>query len=183
MKIANRAFTVIELVIVFLIVGIVAAISVAQMPDMEGMRIIQAASKIQSDIRYAQRLAMQLQRKTAVQFSATNNNYSIYIENTYGANDWNANVKAKNPIAPQSDFDVQFSSDEFKGVLISEAFFNVANYTLVFDRNGAPYAMEFTTPATLSALSGTGRVVLNTNRKYILVQPTTGRVNVQNTYP
>jgi hypothetical protein len=153
------------------------------MPDMQSMSIIQAASKIQSDIRYAQRLAMQLQRRTAIQFSAANNNYSIYIENSYGANDWNVNVKAKNPLAMQSDFDVQLNSEEFVGVLITEVLFNSANYTLVFDRNGAPYAMDFNSPGTLSALASAGRVVLNTNNRYILVQPNTGRVNVQSTYP
>jgi type II secretory pathway pseudopilin PulG len=176
-------FTIIELVAVFFIVGIIAAVSVTQMPDMEGMRIMQAASKIQSDIRYAQRLAMQLQRRTAIQFSTANNNYSIYIENTYAAGDWNVNVKAKKPLEPQSDFDVQLGLDEFQGVVISEVLFNNADYALIFDRNGLPYAMQFINPDTLSALASTGRVVLNTDRRYILVQPQTGRVNVQTTYP
>jgi len=179
----SKGFTIIELIMVFLIIGIIAVISSSQMPDMESMRIIQAGIKIQSDIRYAQRLAMQLQRKVAVQFSAANNNYSIYIENTYGANDWNVNVKAKNPLAPQSDFDVQLNTDDFKGVLITDVLFNAADYVLVFDRNGTPYAMDFNNPATLGVLASTGRVVLNTDRRYILVQPQTGRVNVQSTYP
>ncbi|MDD5291855.1 MAG: type II secretion system protein [Candidatus Omnitrophica bacterium] len=182
MKTNNKGFTIIELVIVFLVIGIIAAVSVAQMPDMEGMRISKAAQKIQSDIRFAQRLAMQLQRRTAVLFSAAGDNYSIYIENTYQANDWNVNVKAKNPLT-QEDFDVQLNSEEFSGVIISEVLFNAADYALVFDRNGDPYAMDFINPATIGVLSGVGRIVLNTDRKYILVQSATGRVNVQNTYP
>jgi len=182
MKTDNRGFTVVELIIVFLVIGIIAVISAAQLPDMEEMRISKAAQKIQSDIRFAQRLAMQLQRRTAVLFSAADDNYSIYIENTYQADDWNADVKAKNPLT-QEDFDVQLNSEEFSGVDITYVLFNSVDYALVFDRNGDPYAMDFINPATISVLSGVGRIVLNTNRKYILMQPVTGRVNVQDAYP
>ena len=179
----TKAFTLIELVIILLIVGIIAVVVITSSPDMEGIRITQAAYKIQSDIRFAQRLAMQLQRRTAILFSAANDNYSIYIENTYQANDWDfSNVKAKNPLT-QEDFDVQLNSGDFLGVDITSVFFNSADYALMFDRNGDPYGMQSVSPYAAATLTDNAYVILNTNRKYIVVKQGTGRVNVQDTAP
>lgn len=176
------AFSIIELVMILLVVAILAAVAITQVPDMLGMRISQGALKIQSDIRFAQRLAMQLQRRTGVLFSVASDTYSIYIENTYLANDWNINVKAQDPLT-HKNFDVQLNAGDFQGVDITTVLFNAAGYALVFDRNGDPYGMQPSFPFTAAALTYPAGIVLNTNRKYILVSPATGRVNVQNTFP
>ncbi len=179
----NRsAFSLIELIIVILIIGIIAVVATTQAPDMQGIRIAQAAYKIQSDIRYAQRLAMQLQRRTAILFSTASDNYSIYIENTYEANDWSADAKAENPLT-HADFDVQLNSDDFQGVDITTVLFNTSGYALMFDRNGDPYGRQPGLPFASSALVSPAGITLNTNRKYILVEEGTGRVNVQDTFP
>ena len=179
----TKAFTNIELIIILLVIGIIASVAITQMPDMEGIRIIQATYKIQSDIRFAQRLAMQLQRRTAILFSAAEDNYSIYIENTYQADDWDFNnVKAEDPLS-QKDFDVQLNSGDFQGVDITTVFFNSANYALMFDRDGDPYGMQSSSPFTATALTDNAYVILNTDQKYIVVKQGTGRVNVQDTAP
>jgi len=177
-----KGFTLIEFVIIILVLGVVSAVAITQMPDMEGIRITQAANKIKSDIRFAQRLAMQLQRRTAILFSVASDNYSIYIENTYGADDWSIGVKAEDPLA-QGDFDVQLNSGEFSGVNITTVLFNTSGYALMFDRNGDPYGLQPASPFTATALSDPAGVALNTNREYIVVSQGTGRVNVQDTYP
>jgi Tfp pilus assembly protein FimT len=179
---SKSAFTIIELVMILLIVGIMSAMVMTQMPDLEGMRIAQAAHKIQSDIRYVQRLAMQLQRRTAILFNSTSDNYSVYIENTYGAGDWNASVKAKNPLT-QDNFDVQLNSGDFSGVDITLVLFNSFNYALMFDRDGSPYSLQPGPPFAATSLVNPAGLILNTNRKYILVRQGTGSVNVQDTYP
>ena len=178
----RTAFTILELVMVMLVLGIMSATVITQMPDLEGMRISQAAYKIQSDIRYAQRLAMQLQRRTAILFNAANDNYSIYIENTYGAGDWNVSVKAKDPLT-QQDFDVQLNSGDFPGVDITLVLFNNFNYALMFDRNGTPYSIQPAPPFGVTPLVNPAGIVLNTNRKYIIVKQGTGSVNIQDVYP
>jgi hypothetical protein len=55
----------------------------------------------------------------------------------------------------------------------------------MFDRNGDPYGMQSSSPYTANALTDTdpARVVLNTNRKYIVVEPGTGSVNIQDVAP
>lgn len=178
----KTAFTILELVMVMLVLGIMSATVITQMPDLEGMRISQAAYKIQSDIRYTQRLAMQLQRRTAILFNAVNDNYSIYIENTYGAGDWNGSVKAKNPLT-QQDFDVQLNSGDFPGVDITLVLFNNFNYALMFDRNGVPYGLQPAPPFGVTPLANPAGIVLNTNRKYIIVKQGAGSVNIQDVYP
>ncbi len=179
---SKPAFSLIEFIVIILIIGILAAVATTQAPDMQGMRIVQAAYKIQSDIRYAQRLAMQLQRRTAILFSTANDNYSIYIENTYNANDWSVNVKAENPLT-HTDFDVQLNSGDFQGVDITTVLFNISNYALMFDRNGDPYSLQPSSPFTASMLTSPAGLILNTNRKYIVVEEGTGRVNVQDSFP
>jgi len=188
-----RAFTLIELTAILLIIAILSAVVITQMPDIQGMRITQAAYKIQSDIRYAQRLAMQLQRRVAIVFRANTSpsyipvdSYSIFIENTYSnpydGSGWNLNVRAKNPLT-QENFDVQLNSEEFEGVDITYVLFNSVNYALMFDRDGSPYGMQSTSPFTATALADDAGVILNTNRKYIVVKQGTGRINVQDTSP
>ncbi|MBP7088802.1 MAG: type II secretion system protein [Candidatus Omnitrophica bacterium] len=178
----KSAFTILELVMVLLVIGIVSAVAITQIPDLEGMRIAQAAYKIQSDIRYAQRLAMQLQRRTAILFNAAADNYSIYIENTYGASDWSVSVKAKNPLT-QEDFDVQLNSVDFLGVDITLVVFNNLNYALMFDRDGVPYSIQPAPPFNATPLANPAGIVLNNNRKYIIVKQGTGSVNIQDVYP
>ncbi|MFC1646446.1 Tfp pilus assembly protein FimT/FimU [Candidatus Omnitrophota bacterium] len=162
---------------VILIIGIMASVVIVNMPDMDSMRITQAAYKIQSDIRFAQRLAMQLQRRTAIIFVAASDSYLIFTENTYGLYDW---VWAKDPLT-QELFYVQLNSDEFQGVDITTVLFNSPNYWLAFDRNGDPYGIQ--PPSTATALSDNAYVILNTNQKYIVVKQGTGWVNVQDTAP
>jgi prepilin-type N-terminal cleavage/methylation domain-containing protein len=179
----QKSFTIVELVMVIVLIGIIASVTLVSMPDMESIRIAQAANKIKSDIRFAQRLAMQLQRRTAILFVAASDSYSIAIENTYGAANWDfTNVKAKDPLT-QQDFDVQLNSGDFQGVDITTVLFNSANYALMFDRNGDPYSLQPGAPFTAAALSEPAEIILNTNRKYILVKQGTGRVNVQDAYP
>ncbi|MFC1755237.1 Tfp pilus assembly protein FimT/FimU [Thermoproteota archaeon] len=179
----DKSFTIIELVMVMLIVGILAAVAASQIPDLDAIRITQAANKIQSDIRFAQRLAMQTQRRTAVIFDVAQDSYSIWIENTYMVGDI---VKAINP-ATQQDFDVYLNTEEFQGVDITYANFNSLNYALVFDRNGDPYGVDIGNPPTIALITWVplpAGVVLNfpsVNNKFILVMQNTGRVNVQDT--
>lgn len=172
-------FTLIQLVIILIIVGIMAVVTVTNMPDMLGMRIMQAAYKIQSDIRFAQRLAMQSQRRTYIVFSVVNDNYSIYVENTYQIGDW---AKVKNPLTLK-DFDVQLNSEEFKGVDIFLLYFNdFNNDALLFERTGAPFAMNSASGIANPLLDPMGgMVVLNNYQKYIFIKPRTGRVKIENT--
>ena len=79
-KIQKAGFTVIELIMTLTVIGILAVIAVARMPDIIPIRLSMAARKVQSDIRYAQSLAMTTQRWTRIVFSAAGDNYLVYTD-------------------------------------------------------------------------------------------------------
>jgi prepilin-type N-terminal cleavage/methylation domain-containing protein len=169
----NKGFTLIEFLVIIFIIGIIGVIASSRMPDISAMRREQAARKIQSDIRYAQSLAVSLQRRTRLIFSTASDNYSIYIENTYGAGNW---VLAAEP-ATRKDFTIQLNSEPFNGVGIETVYFNGDDYGLVFDRWGNPYGYNVSTGAT-TALTNPARLII-TGPVEIRVERGTGRVYIQ----
>ncbi len=165
----KRGFTVLELVMVILVVAILAVVTTVRMPDLTNTRIRLAAKKIQSDIRYAQRLAMNTQLRTAMRFDIATDTYFIQIESNAL---W---PPAKDPLS-QKDFVVRLNTAEYQGVDIALACFNgCANNTLIFDSKGIPYALR---QSSVERLSTTGGVCLNTWDNWVTVAPNTGYVGV-----
>jgi Tfp pilus assembly protein FimT len=173
------AFALIELIIVILILGVLAVVAFANMVNMPTMRIDMAARKIQSDIRYAQSLAVSTQRWVGLVFSTTNDNYSIYIDSvddgTSNPSGWSL---ATNPLTNQA-FTVQLNSDEFQNVDITIVYFNAANRYLIFDKWGNPYSYNGTgAPVALANPAGV-RLAISSDTTDVRVERGTGRVYIQ----
>lgn len=169
----QRAFTLVELIIILLITGILAAVAIINAPDLPKMRTEQAAHKVKSDIRYVQNYALASRQRTRVDFSAAADNYTVYREPSAG----NWEILA-NPLTG-NDFIVSFASGEYAGVSISTVNFVSAGYNLVFDAAGIPYGYDPSGGAA-TALSSTGTVVLTGNTtKAVSVAPRTGNVSIQ----
>lgn len=66
----SRGFTIIELVIVLVLIGIIAVYAAPRLGDMTAMKAVAFADKLRADIRYAQNLAMTQGRRTRVQYGA-----------------------------------------------------------------------------------------------------------------
>ena len=164
-------FTLLELIMVMAIIGILAVLASARMVDMPAMRSDMAAQKIQSDIRYAQSLAVSIQKRTRISFSTSQHRYSVYIEDTPG--NWSLVI---NPLT-KNKYTVQFNESEFQGIDITEVYFNDNNKDLAFDKWGDPYSYD--------AGSGSGTALNNpanvtiTGPKNIMVERGTGRVYIQ----
>jgi MSHA pilin protein MshC len=67
----NRGFTLIELIMVLVLIGIVALFAAPKLGNMTTTNAAVFADKLRADIRYAQNLAMTRGRRTRVQFTAT----------------------------------------------------------------------------------------------------------------
>ncbi|MBU1853798.1 MAG: prepilin-type N-terminal cleavage/methylation domain-containing protein [Candidatus Omnitrophica bacterium] len=166
----KRGFTLIELIFIIAVVGILAAIAIPKI-DLTNLRINLAAEKMQADIRYTQRLAMDIQKRTRVSFSTASDNYTVYIENSPGS--W---ITATDP-RTRGNFTIQLNQDEFVGVDITWVFFNVANRDLLFDMFGTPYDYN-TATGIATPLADPARVRVN-RRRDIRVTQNTGRVFIQ----
>jgi prepilin-type N-terminal cleavage/methylation domain-containing protein len=148
----ERGFTAIELILVIVILGILAAIAYPRFQGLPGIRVSAAAQEIAGVIRYAQSQAISTAYNYKVYFYASTNSYSVYqVNRSSGAETIISNpLKAGNyPVALNTDY---------PGVTIG------ADYTVEFDYLGAPDGGGSVTISgggtsmTISVLANTGRV-------------------------
>lgn len=130
----DSGFTIIELVLVLIITAILAAVAVPQLGRYwAGIKVGNAATKIASDIRYAQNRATTTQQRSQINFAAGGTSYTInscatYTSSTCTCAGWAA-VKA-------IDFALVGSSDYvFHDVTIA----TVPGNCIEFDSIGRPY--------------------------------------------
>ncbi|MFH1414387.1 MAG: prepilin-type N-terminal cleavage/methylation domain-containing protein [Candidatus Omnitrophota bacterium] len=167
----RNSFTLIELVLILLIGGIMAAMAITQGPDIQGVRSRQAAYKIKSDLRYAQSYELVSRKRTRVAFDTDNESYSIYYEQTAGNNDW---TLAVNPLT-KNNFTVDFTQLEFSNVDIVSVNFEGTGLDLVFD-SSTPYSYNSGTQVA-TQLTSEGIISLSDSMS-VTVEPNTGKVSV-----
>lgn len=151
-----RGFTLIELIITFLIIGILSVVIVTDLVSSSATAKIESARfRIKSDIIYAQNLSMAEQVNHGVIFTPASNSYSVYRQTT-------GNI-INNPLTGTA-FTVNFNTDlELKGVDIVSCSFGDPNTNQVeFNNFGIP--SDGTT-----ALSANGTVSLSFSGLNVIV--------------
>ena len=73
----EKGFTTIELIIVIVIAGIMAAIAIPRMDNINTVDLYTTARQVKSDIRYTQELAMAKYMQTTITFNAGADTYTI----------------------------------------------------------------------------------------------------------
>ena len=161
----RSAYTLIEVLVVVLILGIISAVVVPQMLTAGTLGVQAAARLVVSDILFAQNEAIAAQETRKVIFDVAGNTYSVADgTNTALTIGW-VNAKADNYI-------VDFDEDErFEGVKIRSVTVGggaTPATELVFDDLGSP------------TLSSEMQIVVGYKNQNLLVkvQPFTGRVTV-----
>jgi type II secretory pathway pseudopilin PulG len=159
----KKSYTVIELIMVIVIVGILATLSIPRFQSFYYLKLNGAMKKVISDIRYAQQLAISRHESYNIIFNTANEAYEVrrVSDNSY----------ATNPFS-RGSFIVNFTSDpQYNGIKIDSTSFGG---TLQFDWQGIPRNGSGT------ALSAESNVVFSyqNNVMTIYITPNTGRVKM-----
>lgn len=161
-----NGFTLIELVMIIVILGILALTAVPNATTTSSIKLQAACQKITSDLRYAQEMSMAQQVRFGISFDPATETYFAYRVNV--------GTKAMDP-QTRNDFDVSFTAlNEFKGMDIAST--NFSN-KLEFDSTGAPY------DGSGVILSSQGIITIQTTggaySRTVRIEAKTGKVSIQ----
>jgi prepilin-type N-terminal cleavage/methylation domain-containing protein len=165
---AARGFSMIELIVVMLIAGIIAAVAAPTFSNMASTRRAMAAQITVRDLDYARERAISSGTRCWVVFSTGTNSYSVLAENPSSPGRVGATV-LNDPASTGRTYVTYFSSSEFAGVTLQSAAFGTGS-EVGFDWLGRPYDFAQT------ALTAAG-VVTFTGGTTVTVQPGTGLVS------
>jgi len=167
------AFTMIEIMVVLVILGIAALIAVPMMSSAADMQVRGAANRLAADLDYAKNMAITHQKRYTVVFDAAAESYQIQT----------AGVVIDNPLRPGSLFQVSFPNERsMSRVQIVSAEFVSSTGTqdaVTFDYLGTPYsgmavdAAESLNSGQITLRDTSGNFTLNVN-----VEPMTGYVTI-----
>lgn len=175
----HRAFTLVELLIVIVLLGIAGALVIPNMASAHSLRVQAALRTIASDLAFAQADAIAFQRRRAVVFNLTANTYQI-VEIPGTAVDL-ANTLYKSD-GPGGKYIVNLSDASFAGARLEAASFDEINHlpTLIFDDVGSPAAAP---TGDQPGLGGTIRLSGSGQTFEIVVEPYTGRISTRRYIP
>jgi len=149
----HKGFTLIELVMVIVLIGILAVVAVPKLGDMKGMKAGAFADKLEADIRYAQNLAM-----------TRNNRYRVYF-NAAPAPAPDGYAVTNNAGTIVENLSVVLNTGDYAGIQVVPPFPYVE-----FDSLGRPYN-------NLGNLTAADAIITVSPGFSITIKPQTGAVN------
>lgn len=187
--VARSAFTLVEILVVIVILGIASAIAIPFMGTRDDLRVTAAARNLVADLIYAQNEAITLGKPVYVRFDTTNNNYTLLTSpvNT-GPNYGTPLIQ---PIT-QENYITQFGSSVrgYENVAIDAAtrFDGIdASYTnettLGFDEIGAPYAWDYSLNGQSDLKDGQIVLTAGSFSITVTISPATGEISVGQVTP
>jgi len=137
----RKGFTLIELVMVIMLIGIIAVFAAPRMVDVIGTKASAFRDKLKTDIRYAQNLAMTRNRRTRVYFNGTGPapvtapamGYTVGIDSS-GTGDCSAFALAIDP-AGGGNLSVTLDIGDYRGITVPAPSITCLEY----DSLGRPY--------------------------------------------
>ena len=172
------AFTLVEILVVVVILGIAAAVIVPAMGTRDDQKAKSAARLLMADLIYAQNRAFSTQQKHYVIFNTTSpQNYRLVTSIT-------PLTDIEHPITHDKPYTVRFGAGGTSGLEgVSLGAINFEGKTiLAFDELGVPYYYDGATNST-TALSTSGGnfvdIVCGSFTMKVLVEPFTGELLIQ----
>lgn len=166
----KRGFTLIEIIMVVVILGIVAFMAIPMVSNAADVQVRAAGNRIAAHLDYAKNMAITHQQSYSVVFDPADESYDIRVEPA-GSGD-----VIEHPVNPGS-FVIDFSTDSnLSRVDIVDANFDSdSSYAITFDYLGSPYSgLDTTNPLN------SGQITLEADNFTLVVnvEPVTGYVTV-----
>ena len=185
---ANKpAFTLVEILVVVVILGIAAAVIVPQMSTRDDLRVDGARRMIMADLIYAQNRSISTQVRHYVVFETTTNprRYRI-VTNVTKDNPLGSPIQ--HPVSRENEFVVTFGENAPTNTVVTHGLqmiglgnvaFEGAPTTICFDELGVPHSFDASTGiATATSTSGgsTIEVRCNAYARTVTIEPYTGEI-------
>ncbi len=130
----RTGFSIVEMIIVILIVGILAGLAIPRFAAFFVMKLEGGRKKVIYDIRYVQQMAVARHTNTRIVFNTGNETYSAEEESPQGSGTW---VAVTSPFT-RAGLQVNFTGDyQYNGIDLTSASFSGSS-TLQFDWKGIP---------------------------------------------
>jgi len=162
----SKAFTLVELVIIVLLIGILAVIAVSRVGVVSNFRQEGTLTKVRADLRYAKEYAMNNSCHARVAYDTAGD--TSYTITTDLSGSW---ADMEDPTTHVAPFTVTLNTGNYAGVQIASANFD-GQTTVEFDAIGRPYSYD---GAISTLLAVTGAVTI-TGGRTVTVTVDTGRV-------
>jgi prepilin-type N-terminal cleavage/methylation domain-containing protein len=166
-------FTLVEILVVVVIVGIVSAIILPQIGNRDDQRAAAAGRVVTSDLMYAQSRAIATQKTHYIMFDAGAGTYKVF-------DSISPQNLIKHPITGQN-FQVKFGTGSTNG--LDQMSLTSANFDgqtcLAFDSLGVPYSYNASTSTLTSLSSGKVLVKSGTITVTVNVAPFSGEMTFQ----
>jgi prepilin-type N-terminal cleavage/methylation domain-containing protein len=178
------AFTLVEILVVLIILGIAAAMIVPQMGSRDDLRAAAAARMVMADLIYAQNRAIATQQRHLVIFDTTSTPKTYILKRATQVTPSVILADVQHPITKDSNYDVQFGVKNTPMEHVTLGTVSIEGYKAVaFNELGVPSfydATNGTTPFTdLSTANGsTIEVTCGKFTLTVKVQPYTGEITV-----
>ncbi len=169
-------FTLVEILVVVVILGIASAIIMPQLGSRSDLEAASVARVVMSDLLYAQNLAIARQSPVYVQFTATANPSGYSLLGSISPA-----VALIHPVNRDNFTVVVGSASPTSGLrraqIASASFDNRA--ALAFDELGGPYFYDSTARTMVPLTSGTIRIVSGDCALTLSIEPFTGEITVK----
>ena len=161
---ADGGFTIIEVLLVAVIIGIAAMMVVPMFSSADSMQLRSAANMIAADLEYAKSMAITRGQNFSVVFDETADSYRIEDQD---------GVVIAHPVKRGFDYDINLQNERLDKVDIADADFD-SQPTITFDYLGSPYSG--TNPLNSGVITlqtrGTGEVIS------VGIEPVTGFISI-----